>query len=460
MGDVWLAMSHGPAGFSKLVVVKQLRGMFADEPRLLTMFLDEARTSARLNHPHIVQTHEVGQDGDAYFIAMEYLDGQSLQRLRRRTRDAGAPLPLALELPVLLAMLRALDYAHELEDYDGTPLRLVHRDISPQNVIVTYDGQVKLLDFGIAKARDSADDARAGTIQGKMAYMAPEQARGDDVDRRADVFSMGVLLAEAITGERYWPRIPHAELYHHLVRGELPNVRERAWPAPEALLRVCEKALAFERDARFASAAEMVADIEAIIAANPELRAPVHATSTCVAEVFAEHRAKVRSTIDAHMRALRAEVEEPVADASDMPSLASLQCNTPTEPMPVVADSPSHPTPSSLAPVSSPMAAPSTSSMSTTIALAELWSVASFRPTVARGGAAALLLGAALGMGLYLAAGNRSEVQPATAWPSTPPAAAEPSAVAVMPVVEIVDASSTVALPKVPKPVVEVSVSR
>src|SRR5262245_6719974 len=188
MGVVYLAMVQGPGGFNKLVVVKELKPELVEEPAFLTMFLDEARLAARLNHANIVQTNEIGSDGNRYFMAMDYLDGYSLDRVRRRARKIGVQLPVPMQLRIICAMLAGLEYAHHLTDFDGTPLSIVHRDVSPQNVFVTFDGQVRLLDFGIAKAAGAMHETVAGVLKGKVSYMAPEQARGQKVDARADVF--------------------------------------------------------------------------------------------------------------------------------------------------------------------------------------------------------------------------------------------------------------------------------
>jgi eukaryotic-like serine/threonine-protein kinase len=152
MAIVYLALVQGPGGFNKLVVVKELKPELIEEPAFLAMFLDEARLAAKLSHANIVQTNEVGNDGKRYFMAMDYLDGRGLDRVRRRARASGQDLSLPIHLRILCDMLAGLHYAHTLTDFDGTPLSIVHRDVSPQNVFVMFDGQVKLLDFGIAKS--------------------------------------------------------------------------------------------------------------------------------------------------------------------------------------------------------------------------------------------------------------------------------------------------------------------
>src|SRR4051794_26091703 len=177
MADVFLAVARGPIGFNKLLVVKRLKANLVDEPEYVAMLGDEARLAARLNHPNVVQTNEVGQEGDQYFIAMEYLDGQPLHRVLTRS-EKKERMPLAMHLRIVCDVLSGLHYAHELADFDGSPLNVVHRDVTPQNIFVTYDGQVKLVDFGIAKASGRDGETKTGIVKGKVTYMGPEHAMG------------------------------------------------------------------------------------------------------------------------------------------------------------------------------------------------------------------------------------------------------------------------------------------
>ncbi|HEY4057332.1 MAG TPA: serine/threonine-protein kinase, partial [Kofleriaceae bacterium] len=174
MGVVYLALVQGPGGFNKLLVVKELKAELAEDPQFLTMFLDEAKLAARLNHPNIVQTNEVGNDGSRHFMAMDYLDGRTYERIRRRAKHIGSDaFTLQMQLLVICDVLNALTYAHKLTDFDGKPLQVVHRDVTPNNVFITFDGQVKVLDFGIAKANNHKHETQAGAIKGKLSYMAP-----------------------------------------------------------------------------------------------------------------------------------------------------------------------------------------------------------------------------------------------------------------------------------------------
>ncbi len=255
MARALLAMRRGPGGFRKLFVVKQLRPRLANDPEFIEMFLNEARLAAMLSHPNVIQTNEVGQDDDDCFISMEYLEGQSLSRVLRRVgRDA---MPLRLGVYVLTEMLAGLNYAHCLCDFEGTPLAIVHRDVSPGNIFLTYDGQVKVLDFGIAKASGTAFETRVGVLKGKLSYMAPEQAMTQELDHRADIFSVGVLLWELLAKRRLVPRgEPEAVTIQNRTSGVFPPIAMLRPDAPSVLINACDCAMALDPDDRFASAKE------------------------------------------------------------------------------------------------------------------------------------------------------------------------------------------------------------
>jgi serine/threonine-protein kinase len=202
MARVHLALARGPSGVNKLVVLKTLRSHLANDPACLEMFIHEGRLAARLNHPNVVQTYEVNEDGGRQVMVMEYLEGQPLSHVYARGRKSGQ-LPLEMYVRVLCDALAGLHYAHELADFDGKPLNLVHRDVSPQNIFVTFDGQVKILDFGIAKAAVNApNQTETGVLKGKVRYMAPEQIAGEALDRRADIFAVGAILWEVLADEK------------------------------------------------------------------------------------------------------------------------------------------------------------------------------------------------------------------------------------------------------------------
>jgi serine/threonine protein kinase/ABC-type branched-subunit amino acid transport system substrate-binding protein len=302
MSDVYLAVTEGieaAAQFQKLLVIKMLKRELGEDPDFVKMFLNEARLAARLNHPNIVQTLEIGNAGGRYFLAMEYLEGQPLHRVFRNA-DARDNLSLAMRLHILVQALGGLHYAHERTDYDGSPLDIVHRDISPSNLFVTYDGQVKLMDFGIAKARDSETETRVGVFKGKAAYIAPEQVRGETVDRRADVYSAGVLLWEMITGRRLWAGLAQTETLRRVMIGEVPKPSSIDPRVPRELERIAMKALALSRDARYASAEDMAADLERF--SEHLLPAVIgRDIGIVVSQAFTEDRAHIRQVLEAQL---------------------------------------------------------------------------------------------------------------------------------------------------------------
>ncbi len=317
MADVHLAVACGPADFRKLVVLKELRPGLAQDPEMRAMFQQEARIAGRMAHPNVVQTHEIGCDffgsrehGEGRpFIAMEFLDGQPLQRiLRRLRRDTGAGLSLPLHMRVLVELLAGLHHAHELCDYDGRSLALVHRDVTPHNVIVTHDGQVKLIDFGIARCLDGAD-TQIGTFKGKASYCAPEQARGEVVDRRADLFAVGVMLWEALTQRRMWPGLDEVAIVQRLRVGEVPALPDGPYSGLRAL---CRRALALDPAGRPATAAEFA---EAIEQHAPGPRATQRQLAAIVSERFASERADLRALVESQMRRPRErDPDAPVVD--------------------------------------------------------------------------------------------------------------------------------------------------
>ncbi len=303
MGVVYLAVLRGPGGFNKIVVLKELRREFLQDEVFVTMFMDEARLAARLNHPHIVQTIEVGADGERRFIAMEYLDGQPLQQVVQRGLERARRIPLPIHLGILLEVLAALEYAHGLTDFDGAPLGPVHRDVSPHNVLVTYEGQIKLVDFGISKTVYNARKTHAVLRAGKARYMAPEQAAGAPPDRRADLFSVGVMLWEAIIGDRPWEAQPDVAILQRLTTGAVPRLRE-AWPdADPGLAEIVDRAMSFDPDARYSSALEFREDLEAYIKTRHLTLPGPRALGAAVSRLFAEDREERRVLIDTELRA-------------------------------------------------------------------------------------------------------------------------------------------------------------
>ena len=299
--EVFLALARGLGGFQKLVVLKKPRTSPGEPPVPRNMFFHEARIAARLNHPNCAQVIGIEEIDGVPVIVLEYLEGLTLSGLRN---DRGAKVPLAVELSVLHDALLGLQHAHELRDFDGTPLGVVHRDVSPQNILVTYDGEVKVLDFGIAKANRQSEQTEVGVIKGKFRYMAPEQVNGSPMDGRTDVFAAGIILWEALTKQRLWSGFSEAKLLQMVMEGNVPAPRTLVPDVPELLENVCLRATATRTEDRYQSAQAMALELAN---AARELRLP-------------SGRELLACYLDTHYRetrrAVRAQVESELADAT------------------------------------------------------------------------------------------------------------------------------------------------
>jgi serine/threonine-protein kinase len=261
MARAYLAVSRGPGRFNKLAVIKQILPSLSSDPNFVAMFLDEARLAARLHHPNIVQTFDVAEHDGNYMLAMEYIEGLSLETIFKRIHPK--LLPLETHLWILTQILTGVHYAHTLCDYDGSPLGVVHRDVNPANVLVTYAGDVKLLDFGVAKARGALAAATEKRIKGKPGYCAPEQLRAVDPDARADVFAVGVMLWEALAGKRLNRGHTLVAAAKTRLSGREPKIREVCPDTDPVLASICDKALSMNPAERFTTAAEFRIKLQA-----------------------------------------------------------------------------------------------------------------------------------------------------------------------------------------------------
>lgn len=307
MANVFLAVIRGPAGIGKLVVLKALLPELACQPEALAMFLDEARLATQLNHANVVQTYEVATEGERHVIVMEYLEGQPLSAVLQKARAAGQPLATEHYLSVISSVLVGLHYAHELRGYDGTLLSLVHRDVSPQNVFICYDGQVKVLDFGIAKLASSDTNTVTGLVKGKLAYMPPEQMASSSLDRRADVFAVGCMLWDLAAGRKLWKDTPNATIYRKVMNGEIPSPLTVNPACDEELERITMKALAPDPEARYPTALALHQDLERY--AERFARSKGKDVGAFVAKLFAESRQELKAVLEKQLAALRVEDE-------------------------------------------------------------------------------------------------------------------------------------------------------
>ena len=300
MADVFLAIARGPKGFNKLIVVKTLKPEFVREPSFVEMFLDEARLAARLNHPNVVQTQEVGESGGTYFIAMEFLEGQPFNRIIDRLNSGGITLDAAIPVRLVSDALAGLHYAHELRDYDGKPLNVIHRDISPHNLFVTYEGQVKVVDFGIAKAASSSSKTEVGVLKGKLSYMAPEQAMGEAMDRRADIYAMGVVLWEALTLKRFASEESVSARIARMFSNDVPRMSAEVPGIDPRLDELVAKALDRDPAKRFQTAAEMRTALEGWIS-QTGATVRQEEIGQNLGEMFKDARAQVDREVHAQM---------------------------------------------------------------------------------------------------------------------------------------------------------------
>jgi len=254
MAEVFLARTTVAQGLNKTLVIKKIHTAYARSRQFVTMFVDEAKIALGLNHPNIIQVFDFGAVGDTYFLAMEYVEGMDLLRLLQEAAKARQRLPYGLSAYVVQQLAKGLDYAHRKTDEFGQPLGIVHRDISPQNILLSWDGGVKIVDFGIARARDVHEEA--GVIKGKFAYMSPEQGRGEPVDCRSDVFAAGIVLFELVCARPLFHG-KGKEALEMVKSGAIPRPRDFAPELPESLERIILKALAFHRADRFQTARDL-----------------------------------------------------------------------------------------------------------------------------------------------------------------------------------------------------------
>jgi len=260
MGELFLAQRAGLAGFSKQLVVKRIRAELADDREFVDMFLAEGRIAALLDHPNVVHIYDLGQVAGIYYLAMEYVAGQDLGTILERN---GGPLDLACALAVMISTCEGVGFAHDATTPDGHPLGLVHRDINPQNILISYRGSVSITDFGIAKVRSSGAETRAGVLKGKFGYLAPEQARSGSVDRRTDIYTLGLLLFEATIGKRAIPGRSDTELLYAAAEGITQRPTTVSKDYPPGLERIYLAATAKNPDARYQSVQQLQEDLVA-----------------------------------------------------------------------------------------------------------------------------------------------------------------------------------------------------
>jgi serine/threonine protein kinase len=297
MANVFLAVTSQGRGARRHVVLKQLRSEFVQQDDFRVMFENEASLATRFRHAHVVQTHDFCADPALCVLVMEFLDGQTLSRIRQKARR-GSQVPFAIHLRVLSDVLAGLHYVHELKDA-RRPLGIVHRDVSPSNVFVTYDGRVKVVDFGIAQAtlRDHASPSN-GLAKGKLAYMSPEAVRNERVDRRTDIFSVGIMLWEAATGLRFWRDQDEMAVFRRLAAGDLPMQATGLRGAGAEMFEIAARALAVDPLHRYPTAVAMRKELEEVLA-RLKKTTPIAGLATYMKTSFSTEKEQSRALVEA-----------------------------------------------------------------------------------------------------------------------------------------------------------------
>lgn len=262
MAEVWRGKSFGHGGFERLVAIKRILPNIAEDAEFIAMFIDEAKITVQLTHANIAQIYELGHIANSYFIAMEYIAGKDLRAIFDRSRKRGEPAPIPLTCHVISKVCEGLDYAHRKKDGVGRDMNIVHRDVSPQNLLVSYEGEVKVIDFGIAKAAGKATRTQAGILKGKFGYMSPEQIRGLNLDRRSDVFAVGICLYELLTGERLFIGDSDFSVLEKVRKAEIAPPSTYNQRIPSELEQIVLKALARDTADRYQYASEVAEDLQ------------------------------------------------------------------------------------------------------------------------------------------------------------------------------------------------------
>jgi serine/threonine protein kinase len=315
MAMVWAARLKGSRGFQKIVAVKTMLPKLSEDPQFERMFLDEASLASRIHHPNVVEVLDLGEEEGVLFIAMEWLDGVPLNQVMKAAKTAsGIPLPVAIH--ILTHASEGLHCAHDLKDDRGVLVGLVHRDVSPQNILVGYDGFTKMVDFGLAKATALGDGAtRAGQLKGKISYMAPEQIRGDPIDRRADVFALGVVLYAVTTGKHPFRRESEGATLFAISAPEPAPAPSRFMTYPADLEAVLMKAIAKDPRERFSSALELARALEQTLPEHERSHGGEHVATFIQGLLGAQHEQQRAALLEALRR----------ADRASLPSQGSLE---------------------------------------------------------------------------------------------------------------------------------------
>ena len=312
MAEIYLARVSGAAGFEKEVVVKRILPQLAQSDEFYQMFLDEARIAATLQHPNVVQIYDAQNVGGEHFIAMEHLDGADLLTIRRVLAERRQGLPVQHSVFITSGVASGLHYAHEKRGLDGRPLEIVHRDVTPQNIILTREGGIKLVDVGIAKATNRLTSTGFGTLKGKLAYMSPEQCRSEQVDRRSDIYSLGIILFELTTGKRLYRGMSEYEVLRQVIETDVPAPSTLLPGYPSDLEQVVMRALARDRDQRYPTALAFHQDLERFARSRGVVGSSL-ALAEFLSPLLEEAERQVEERMQRRLSATEADGDEPAA---------------------------------------------------------------------------------------------------------------------------------------------------
>ena len=287
MAEVFVAKAFGVEGFERILAIKKILPTMAEDEEFITMFIDEARISVQLNHANVVHIHELGKHDDAYYIAMEYVPGKDLRSLLERFRRRKEIMPTAMAVYCATKICEGLDYAHRKKDARGQELFIIHRDVSPQNILISFEGEVKIIDFGIAKAANRSQKTQAGILKGKFGYMSPEQVRGLPIDRRSDIFAVGVIIYEMLTGEKLFVGESDFSTLEKVRNAEVPAPRQFNPNIPAGLEKVVMKALAREQEERYQWSSDLQEDLMRFLLAGDAIYSGKH-LAAFMKDAFAE----------------------------------------------------------------------------------------------------------------------------------------------------------------------------
>jgi eukaryotic-like serine/threonine-protein kinase len=297
MAEIFVARREGMEGFQKTIVIKRIRPHLSEQSAFVNMFLNEAKLAAELNHSNIAQIFDLGRIGKSYFIAMEYINGHDMRAIVPKAEKQGISFPLEYSFKIVREACEGLYYAHRKADEQGQPLNIVHRDVTPENIMVSFDGEVKVLDFGIAKAENLVSETRAGEIKGKLGYLSPEQITGKPVDHRSDLFSLGTVLYEWSTSHKLFTGRSDVDVLRAVIEGKIYPPSYFKEDVPEAAEAIIMKALNRNREERYQTAWELQYDIDQFFMQHQFTPTNIH-LSNFLKQIFADELASQRTEQD------------------------------------------------------------------------------------------------------------------------------------------------------------------